>query len=343
MGKYYDGSKLDALLDLDGDIPEIFMTVGNRTGGKTFYRKKFTLMDNFFNNGEQFVVLYRFGYEISNSCEAFVADVQDMAYQDIEFSTGSGVQNCYREWLADGKVMGYAIALSSADTLKKYSSIFSHVQRIFFDEFQSETNHYVPHEIDRLQSVHRTIARGYNKKIRYVPLYMCSNRVTDLNPYYRAFGITKRLKKETHFMRGNGWVLEIFFNSESAESATKSAFSKAFSESSYQKYSTLNKALENDEFLIKKVSENVQYRLTVFVENGGFGVLRGNEAYYITDKIDKNCKKKVTIVEQYHDDKTPLLKLNESPLNILIERFRICKLYFINSTAKAEFLKLFDA
>lgn len=37
MGKYYDGTKLLSMLDINGNKPEIYMCTTNRTGGKTTY------------------------------------------------------------------------------------------------------------------------------------------------------------------------------------------------------------------------------------------------------------------------------------------------------------------
>ena len=37
MPKYYDGTKLLSMKDLDGNTPEIFMVTSNRTAGKTTY------------------------------------------------------------------------------------------------------------------------------------------------------------------------------------------------------------------------------------------------------------------------------------------------------------------
>ena len=37
MGKYYDGTKLLSMKDINGKTPEIFMCTTNRTGGKTTY------------------------------------------------------------------------------------------------------------------------------------------------------------------------------------------------------------------------------------------------------------------------------------------------------------------
>ena len=37
MSKYYDGTKLLSMLDINGNKPEIYMCTTNRTGGKTTY------------------------------------------------------------------------------------------------------------------------------------------------------------------------------------------------------------------------------------------------------------------------------------------------------------------
>lgn len=51
---------------------------------------------------------------------------------------------------------------------------------------------------------------------------MLSNAVTIINPYYVEMGITDRLKNETKFLRGDGYVLEQSFL-ESVSEAQKPA------------------------------------------------------------------------------------------------------------------------
>ena len=96
----------------------------------------------------------------------------------------------FHELFIDNVSCGYAISLNSADQLKKYSHLLSDVQRIIFDEFQSETNHYCYDEVSKLLSVHTSIARGQGELVRYVPVYMLSNPVSIINPYYVDMGIS---------------------------------------------------------------------------------------------------------------------------------------------------------
>ena len=57
---------------------------------------------------------------------------------------------------------------------------------MIFDEFQSETNHYCTDEIRKFISVHTSVARGQGKQSRYVPVFMLSNPVSIINPYFAA-------------------------------------------------------------------------------------------------------------------------------------------------------------
>ena len=107
----------------------------------------------------------------------------------------------------DRKVLA-DIALNNADSIKKYSHLFSDVKRMLFDEFQSETNHYCPDEIRKFLSVHTSVARGQGEQTRYVPVFMLSNPVSIINPYYVEMGSSERLSSDVRFLRGHGYVLE---------------------------------------------------------------------------------------------------------------------------------------
>ena len=67
------------------------------------------------------------------------------------------------------------------------------VDVILFDEFQSESDNYCPNEVEKFISIHTSIARGQGKMTRYVPVFMISNPVSLINPYYSALHISHRL------------------------------------------------------------------------------------------------------------------------------------------------------
>ena len=237
MSKYYDGTKLLSLTDLEGQKPEIFMVTTNRTGGKTTYFGRLAVR-RFLNYGEKFALLYRYNYELDNVAEKFFKDLKTLFFPEMEMTSKRLAHGIFHELYLDDVSCGYAITLNSADQIKKYSHFFSDVQRILFDEFQSETDHYCDREVTKFQSIHTSIARGQGKQTRYVPVYMMSNPVTLLNPYYSAMKIGARLQDNTKFLRGNGWVLEQGYVESASKAMQESGFARAFADDDYMKYST---------------------------------------------------------------------------------------------------------
>ena len=236
---YYDGTKLLSMKDLEGNEPEIYLCTTNRTGGKTTYFSRM-LVNKFLQNKEKFGLIYRFNYELDDCAEKFFKDIQGLFFQGHNMESKRRASGIFHELFIDNISCGYAFSLNSADQLKKYSHLFSDIQRLFFDEFQSENNHYCSDEIRKFISVHVSIARGQGKQVRYVPVYMCSNAVSIINPYYVALGICDRLHDDTKFLRGNGYVLEQGFIKSASDALLSSGFNKAFANDSYVGYSAQN-------------------------------------------------------------------------------------------------------
>ncbi|MBO7734640.1 MAG: phage DNA encapsidation protein, partial [Methanobrevibacter sp.] len=207
MGKYYDGTKLLSMKDLNGKTPEIYMCTTNRTGGKTTYFARLCA-NRFFEKGEKFCLVYRYNYELDEVADKFYKDICKLFFSGTVMTSKRRASGIFHELFIDDISCGYAVSLNSADQLKKYSHLLSDTSRMFFDEFQSETNHYCNDEIKKLISVHTSIARGNGEQIRYVPIYMCANPVSIINPDYVELGISERLNDNTRFLRGDGFVLE---------------------------------------------------------------------------------------------------------------------------------------
>ena len=198
--KYYDGTKLLSMKDINGNVPEIYISTSNRSAGKTTYFNRY-LVNRFLKYGEKFCLLYRFQDELKDSADKFFKDIHNLFFSAYTMKAVQiGNSKMYELFLCsaydeedEGKSCGYAVALNCADKVKKYSHYLSDVSRILLDEFQSETNHYCADEVSKFISIHTSIARGNNSQVRYVPVIMISNAVTLLNPYYTALDITDRL------------------------------------------------------------------------------------------------------------------------------------------------------
>ena len=70
MGKYYDGTKLLSLKDINGNTPEIYLCTTNRTGGKTTFFSKFCV--NKWKKGfGKFMLIYRYNYELDDVVDKY--------------------------------------------------------------------------------------------------------------------------------------------------------------------------------------------------------------------------------------------------------------------------------
>lgn len=308
---YYDGTKLLSMKDINGNKPEIFICTTNRTGGKTTYFGRL-LVNKFIQKKEKFALLYRFNYEMDDVSDKFFKDIRGLFFPDYVMTDKRRAQGIYRELFLNDESCGYAISLNSSDQLKKYSHLFSDVCRILFDEFQSESNHYCNDEIKKLISIHTSIARGQGKQIRYVPVYMIGNPVSILNPYYAELGISERLRSDTKFLKGNGFVLEQGFNDTAAKSQRESGFNRAFSQNAYIGYSVESTYLNDNVSFIEKMFGKSNYIATLKY-NGKFYGLREfpeNNIIYVDDKPDMSASQKITVTTDDHEKNYVMLQRN---------------------------------
>ena len=80
MGNFYDNNKLLNLLDENGNRPEIFISEGNRSAGKTISFNRY-LVNNYIKKGNKFILLYRYGYEMDGVSDKFFDDIKNLFFQ----------------------------------------------------------------------------------------------------------------------------------------------------------------------------------------------------------------------------------------------------------------------
>lgn len=324
MGNYYDGTKLLSMLDLNGKKPEIYMCTTNRSGGKTTYFGRLCV-NRFLDKGEKFGLIYRYNYELDDVSDKFFKDLKGLFFPDKTMSSKKRAKGIFQELFINDKSCGYAIALNSSDSIKKYSHLFSDITRMIFDEFQSESNHYCTDEITKFLSVHTSIARGQGEQVRYVPVFMLSNQVSIINPYYVAMGICNRLNSETKFLRGDGYVLEQGFIESASDSQKDSGFNRAFKKNNYVAYSSENVYLNDNYSFIEKPTGKSRYICTLKYKGNDFGVKEFSESgfIYCDDKPDSSFPMKITVTTDDHSINYVMLKRNDfflSNLRYLFER-----------------------
>lgn len=317
--QYYDGTKLLSLKDINGNKPEIYICTTNRTGGKTTYFSRLCV-NRWKESYEKFCLIYRYNYELDNVSEKFFKDIGSLFFPEYQMTSARKANGIYHELFLtrNGKEeipesCGYAISLNSADQIKKYSHLFSDVKRMMFDEFQSETNHYCSDEVRKLISVHTSIARGQGEQIRYVPIYMLSNPVSIINPYYVEMGISERLRSDTRFLRGDGFVLEQGYVESASLAQKESGFNRAFSKNKYVNYASECVYLNDNQAFIDKPFGQSRYLCTLKYNGSEYAIRSYDEAgiIYCDDKPDKTFKTKISVTTADHDINYVMLRRNE--------------------------------
>lgn len=312
MTKYYDGTKLLSILDINGNKPEIYMCTTNRTGGKTTYFGRLCI-NRFLDKGEKFGLLYRYNYELDDIVDKFYKDLGSLFFPTYTMQSKRRAKGTFQELFLNGKSCGYALSLNNADQIKKYSHLFSDIQRMIFDEFQSETNHYCDNETKKFISIHTSIARGQGEQVRYVPVYMLSNPVSIINPYYVEMGISGRLKDDTKFLRGDGFVLEQGYIESAGIEQKNSGFNRAFSKNSYTAYSSECVYLNDNKAFVEKPAGKSKYLCTLRYKGSDFALREYTESglIYCDDKADSSFLTKISVTTDDHNINYVMLKRND--------------------------------
>ena len=350
MDKYYDGTKLLSLKDQNGNLPEIYIVDGNRTSGKTTYFGRLVVR-RFLRKHEKFILLYRYKYEISDCADKFFADIGSLFFPGYAMAQKNIAKGNFAELRIGSAseenidyydVCGYAISLNSSEMVKKYSHIFNDCTSMIFDEFQAETNVYCKDEVQKLISIHTSVARGHGEQVRYVPVYMLGNHASLINPYYVMLGISTRLKPDTKFLRGNGFVLEMCMNLSAKEAQEKSAFNQAFSKHRYIEYSSENVYLNDSMAFVDKINDKFTYLCTIKVDGKSYAIKECETLgfIYCDDRVDNTFKTKLAVTTDDHDVNYIMLKNNDYLIGMFRNLFRKGAFRFKNLMCKEAVLKL---
>ena len=316
--QYYDGAKLLSMKDVNGNTPELYLCTSNRTGGKTTYFGRLCV-NRFVDSSSKFAILYRYNYELDDCAEKFFKDIGNLFFKGRTMTNKRRASGIFHELFLDDESCGYAISINSADQIKKYSHLFSDVDRIMFDEFQSESNKYCSDEVRKFISIHTSIARGNGKQIRYVPVYMLSNPVSIINPYYVELGISNRLRTNTHFLRGEGYVLEQGFVRSASEAQKESAFNRAFAKNDYVAYFTECIYLNDSKAFIDKPQGNGRYIATIKYNGVNYAIREYAELgiMYCDDKADNTFPYRITVTTSDHEINYVMLRKSDLFLTTL--------------------------
>lgn len=346
---YYDGTKLLSLSDINNKKPELYICTTNRTGGKTTYFNRY-VMNRFLKFNEKFGLLFRWNNELDEISDKFFKCIGELFFDEYEMIHKKRAKGAFYELFVGKKgdfentsvSCGYAFALNSSDKIKKYSHLLSDICRIVFDEFQSETNDYCPNEMTKFISIHTSLARGNGKQVKYLPVFMLSNAVSIINPYFVELGISSRLKADTHFLKGDGFVLENGFIESASTAQTESGFNRAFSNNKYVSYSSQNIYLNDSETFVETVSGRGKYLATIKSNEKSFAILEYQEKgiIYCSDKVDETFPLKISVTTADHNINYVMLKNNDYFIQNMRFYFERGCFRFKNLTCKDAILNL---
>lgn len=329
---FYNGNKLTQMLDIDGERPAIYAVDGNRSDGKTtwFARK---MINDFKKKGKKFMLIKRYKYQIYKAHEAFFKLVGPYFFPNDIMTARKGPNGLYMELFLNDKPCGYVCAINSADPLKEYSQYYCDVDNMFMDEFQCRGN-YVPDEAESLYILYTSAARGYNMPSRYVPLYMCCNHVSSLNPYYKLWGCGAQVDNIIKgFWRGHGVVVERDFNIEVSNLQKSAAIAKAFAGTKIAEHVINNKSFtDNFSFVEKCNTSKFEYICNIYIDGDCISLVRVLDIpgvnYYFSENINKTCNTNFTIFSNDHTIDTMLLSRNVNFLLNLKNQFDHGKIRF---------------
>ena len=311
--KYYYGYQLLNSVDSNHNTPEIFIVSGNRSAGKTTY---FTtdLLDvyNMDRENGKFIIFVRDKLELGNTVSGMFQTaldayydgwkieekVQDKIYSDIflyepyeviekDKETGEVVKNI------KFKVhhCGWVIPLKNPKQIRQISATFNHAFWCYFDEFQGEK--YIKDEVDKLMSIHTSIARGQGELVRFCPVIFSSNSFQLNNPYFEALGLNRKIQKNTKMYKGEGFVYQHTHNVLASEAQKNSAFNRAFSNSDYINHSANDEYLLDNNLCICNPDNwgRAMYYCTLIDGKNKYAVKLYNAVglWYFDYKVDETC------------------------------------------------------
>lgn len=296
---FYSVRRFDGKTDLNGKDPYLRIICNNRTSGKTTSVGR-ECIDAVVNAGEEFFIVFRKKYEIANAHHALdsaIALWKKETGQLIETTSKKMDGDIYATIFFDGKPAGYAIPMKSVDEIKKYSNQFCKTTIGFMDEFQLESGDYMKirdmTELEIMQSIISSVSRGLDNRARKIIFYLIGNNVSNVNPYYHGLGIYKRLKSDTKWMRGDGWILDCERNEQAAADLEKNELLKAFGSSKYLSFACgKNTLFDKDRFITKKIEGKSRYIATLLYEGKSYGIREffTQGIVFVSEKTDSNCK-----------------------------------------------------
>lgn len=287
--------------------------IGPRGTGKTYGSLK-RAIKRFLNSPEehpsQFMYVRRIKTELKKLTTANhgrLFDAVAKEFQGHKLEASGDVLYC------DDKVMGYAVALSTASILK--SDAFPFVTEIIFDEFiidNTRTYHYLPDEVRKFQDLYETVARpGSDPNRADVRVWFLSNAVTVNNPYFAEFHLAPPYNGDIQkFGATKDMLVQNVKAPKVVEMKKATRFGQMIKGSRYEDYAYDNNWLLDDETFIEKKTMRSKYFMSIRYKEKWLGIWfdRLQQLYYVSFDYDKNFPIRYSATTDDHLPNTLLFK-----------------------------------
>lgn len=330
---FYDPSKLLSYNSF------LNFVIGSRGVGKTYGFIKFCIQ-RFLKTGEQFIYTRRYATELDTSVPKFFDPyLKCPEFKDVEFKIKNGKK--LSTFYINGKIAGFAVALSTALVLK--STSFTDVKNIIFDEFiiDKGTYHYIRNEPSKFIDLIETIAR-----LRDVRVFLLGNAITITNPYFEYFHL--KLGYKTNFKickrdkNGEPLILVNYIsNPEYEKTKASTRFGQLVEGTTYGDYAIKNKWYLDDSKFVEKRTPNT-YCVSVFVIGGkSYGLWCDNKTgiRYLSTANDPNNPCRFAVDDKSHDLDTILESARKNTwFMMVVKLYKIGLIRFESIEIKNTFL-----
>ena len=317
------------------------LIIGERGVGKTYSSKVFVI-NRFLKKNRKFAYIRRYETDLdasvgNNRKEKFFEQVRN-EYPNSTFKVVKHKK--VRSLYIDNKCCGYALPLSSADSLK--SSSYEDVDVIIYDEFmlkEGSTQRYLKNEPEIILDLVETIGR-----LRDIKIFLLGNAISSTCPIMNYFDLTLPYNSDIKLFKDGLILVNYIKNEEYRKVKKESRFGKLIEGTRYSKYAIDNEFLTDSKCFIKKKSVGCHFYFIFMLDNREFGIWRdySNYSMYVSYDIDPNCKIKFAIDNDNHNENTILIKAKSNPyFKNIIEYYKFGKLYFENQQLKNIFMNNF--
>lgn len=320
MNRYYDFNRIRSYNRMYN------MIVGARGCGKSYGAKRIAIKNFLKSNGrEQFVYVRRYKSEIKEDkkFDNFFDDIRE-EFPEHELTIRGNKAYC------DGKLMGYAIPLSTAVGIKSVPYPF--VTMIIFDEFILDTGYnYLSNEPLKFLDLCSTIVRDRNN----VRIFLLANNVTVANPYYEFWGICP--KKNDRFVNINEeCILEQITNDDFVKSLQENKFTKLIKNTDYYKFNILNESINDSEDYIATYKRGeLSDKFVIYCTDTPIQISFTNDMkIFCHQKINKTCNIYNIDIANLKEGHIVMTNSEKTMMLTLVEFLREGNLLFENPLVK---------